>query len=339
MKIKLFLAALLFGLFTVVEAANTLSFSISKVGANLAVDIFFDNTDEVGAITFDYLIPSGMNLVNCAAFDRTKQADGYNDVGEPVKVPSWNFTKSVENGVVKVAATPAETSYKLQEGNGKICRILLSTSEEYIGNGSEMVLNSVAFGNNGNIIETSFPAGKIGNGGYSTFSAQQVHVKFDASKVKAYYGEVADDVLNLVAADGNVVYQNNGVILKGTEGTSIIATSVPASEATAPTKNDLKDAPRGATVEANSAYVLATVGEVTCFYQYTGTTIPAGKAYLPASLVSSGAPIRIEEETSGIETIEATTEQATVSYDLFGRANKSVKGAVAIENGKKVIRF
>ena len=93
----------------------------------------------------------------------------------------------------------------------------------------------------------------------------------------------------------------------------------------------------GVKVEANSVYALSG-GE---FKLYTGTELPAGKAYLLASDVPGNAPTLSFDfggDVTGISTID-NGQQTTDNrwYDLSGRRVENPTKGMYIHNGKKVI--
>lgn len=130
---------------------------------------------------------------------------------------------------------------------------------------------------------------------------------------------------------------NSGVILEGTGGATY---SIPVkSTATFVGTNKLQAAVTATEVAADAAYILKS-GEF-CLVT-AASTVPAGKAYLLASDVPSGAKAMrfvFDGDEDGIEAIENGQKAMDNDeiYNLAGqRVNKAQKG-VFIVNGKKVV--
>ncbi len=129
-----------------------------------------------------------------------------------------------------------------------------------------------------------------------------------------------------------------GLVLEGTPGATVtipVATTTPE----APEKNFLKACVNGGTVTASSVYAMSG-GQ---FKLYTGTELPAGKAYLLKSDVDaaggSGAPLSFDfGGTTGISTVD-NGQQTTDNrwYDLSGRRVENPTKGMYIHNGKKVV--
>lgn len=132
------------------------------------------------------------------------------------------------------------------------------------------------------------------------------------------------------------VAAGKGIFLKGTAGATVNLNVLPAGGNTL-TSNKLVGITSATAVEADTYYGLS--GNV--FKKVNAGTVPAGKALLPASEVSSAREYTFvfegDETTSITENLELRTENAV--YDLQGRkVTKPVKGGLYIVNGKKVIK-
>ncbi len=126
---------------------------------------------------------------------------------------------------------------------------------------------------------------------------------------------------------------NTGLVLKKTSGTTFYVPIV-ASAASVGT-NYLEASVTATTVSANSTYVLSD-GK---FSTYTGTEIPAGKAYM--NIPAGGArnlSFSFGGETTGVNDVRSKMEdvRGTV-YDLQGRRVAQPTKGLYIVNGKKVI--
>lgn len=126
-----------------------------------------------------------------------------------------------------------------------------------------------------------------------------------------------------------------GLVLKGTAG-STYSVPVKASAAAVGT-NKLNAAVTETAVGANSTYVVSD-GQ---FKKFTGTVIPAGKAYLLATDVPAGARelnLDIEGLSTGIFQVEdVKVKKDNVYYDLSGRRVLYPTKGLYVVNGKKII--
>ena len=135
------------------------------------------------------------------------------------------------------------------------------------------------------------------------------------------------------------VAAGTGVFLKGTTGATVNLNVLPAGGNTL-TSNKLVGITSATAVAADTYYGLSG----NKFVPVNAGTVPAGKALLPASEVSSAREYTFVfegDETTGVKTIDngqLTIDNGTV-YDLQGRkVTKPVKGGLYIVNGKKVIK-
>ena len=130
-----------------------------------------------------------------------------------------------------------------------------------------------------------------------------------------------------------------GLVLQGEKGATV---SIPVVLTADPltTANYLHACVNGGTVASESVYALSG-GQ---FKLYTGTELPAGKAYLLKTDVDaaggSGAPLSFDfgGDVTGISTID-NGQQTTDNrwYDLSGRRVENPTKGMYIHNGKKVI--
>lgn len=191
----------------------------------------------------------------------------------------------------------------------------------------------------------------IGTNGWATFSAPvAVTVPSD---VQAFFvnNEPSDGKVILSEVNG-VVPANQGIIVKGTDGSTVnISTEVGGTEA------DLSGNKLVANVEAKSIsgtagdgiYAFATNKNVTPYVTgfmklLTTITLPGHKCYLVSAGSSSSArfmPIVTEDDFTGIEGVENPSDsQAAQVYDLQGRKVYGVeKGRMYIQNGKTFIAY
>ena len=175
----------------------------------------------------------------------------------------------------------------------------------------------------------------IASSGLSTLASAKALDFSAVDGLKAYVvSSVTKDAVSL--KEVTEIPANTGVILEGTAGTKY---SVPVADGTpaAPAVNKLAAAVAATAVEANAAYILKD-GEF--HLVTTASTVPAGKAYLPATEVPAGArslSIVAADETTGIEALESAENAVMSVYNLQGQRVQRLQKGLNIVNGKKVI--
>ena len=183
---------------------------------------------------------------------------------------------------------------------------------------------------------------KIAASGYTTFAsasaldfANAVEEGTTNKTLTAFVvSSVTKESVTLTAVESAPA--STGVVLKGTTSTTytIPVSASPASVGT----NKLTASVSGATVEANSVYVVS--GGKFCLY--TGTSIPAGKAYLAKSEVPADASelnLDFNGETTGISTVDNSKKNFLNGdfYNLSGQRVAQPTKGLYIVNGRKVI--
>jgi hypothetical protein len=140
-----------------------------------------------------------------------------------------------------------------------------------------------------------------------------------------------------------VVPANTPVVLKGEPSTTYVIKTT-ATAATSPKENLLRgSATKDLELEANTAYILAG-GK---FHKNNAGTQPAGKAYLPADVVTSASAPQLtivfddNGNTTAIRDVRGKMDdvRSLVWYDLSGRKLNGMpsKKGLYIINGKKVV--
>lgn len=181
------------------------------------------------------------------------------------------------------------------------------------------------------VVNVTFPAGKT----YVSYASDNA---FDFSEVTGLEAYTVSALTSSSATLTKVTEApaSTGLILKGTAGETY---NIPVkASASAVGTNYLKAAVTATTVEANSTYVLSS-GQ---FMLFTGTEIPAGKAYMLKNDVPTGArgdiEIIIDGMSTGINMVEdVRSKMDGVFYDLSGRRVLYPTKGLYIVNGKKVI--
>ena len=180
----------------------------------------------------------------------------------------------------------------------------------------------------------------LNGNGYATFATTTAldfldfeNASFSAWQITAANSSTGEITFSQIKEH---VAAGKGIFLKGTAGATVNLNVLPAGGNTL-TSNKLVGITSATAVEADTYYGLS--GNV--FKKVNAGTVPAGKALLPASEVSSAREYTFvfegDETTSITENLELRTENAV--YDLQGRkVTKPVKGGLYIVNGKKVIK-
>ena len=126
------------------------------------------------------------------------------------------------------------------------------------------------------------------------------------------------------------------VMLKGASATA--TATIGSNYVATPLTSTLTGTYLALAVTAETDYFLGVSEGEVGFYKWTGTTLKANRAYLPASAVSSevkGLKLNLGD-ADAIQGVEAEQEQGAI-YNLAGqRVSKAVKG-IYIINGRKVV--
>ncbi len=170
--------------------------------------------------------------------------------------------------------------------------------------------------------------------GYTTLCAN-VPLDFTNATSKAYKATVEGNTVKMTKV--TKVPAGEGIVIKG-EAENIPVLSGDADDMS---DNELVGVLVATTVEANTVSVLSTVNDVEGFYKFSGTTIPAGKAYLPV-VASDGARMSIafdeESGTTGVEEFKNSgTEELKSYYNLAGQRVAQPTKGLYIVNGKMVL--
>ena len=164
---------------------------------------------------------------------------------------------------------------------------------------------------------------------------------------KLYTGEIAGNQLNMTAQDG-VVPAKTGYVLCNTSAAGSTTLTISSETGSISGTNDLQGTLTGITFGESvlrSSYLVLGLGNTSQtigFYTPSGNLAAIGKnkAYLDASSVevqANAIALNFEDVTTGISLTEINGENAPV-YDLSGRrVQRTMKGGLYIQNGKKYI--
>lgn len=164
--------------------------------------------------------------------------------------------------------------------------------------------------------------------GYASFCSDQALDFTDVEDLEAYViSEVTESSATLTQV--KKVPAGTGLILKGTAGE---AYTVDILDGDADTfTNKLEAATTATTVDANSVYVV----NEGALHPFSGTEIPAGKAYLPMTSGARVLPLVFGEAT-GINAVQVN-EGDNAIYDLSGRRVEKPSKGIFVVNGQKIV--
>lgn len=179
--------------------------------------------------------------------------------------------------------------------------------------------------------------------GYTTFYAP-VGMKYTGSEdVTVYTGSIStvndEKYLTLSEVTSKVIPAGQAVLLKGTAGSTIYLTV--DSSVSGPTTGDLTGQENTiATPTTSNIYTLQQPSGAPelGFYYYTGSTLKGFKAYISLSNSESVHGFIFDEGgTTGINTVETSTNENGTIYDLQGRRVSNATRGLYIMGGKKVL--
>ena len=177
----------------------------------------------------------------------------------------------------------------------------------------------------------------VGTAGYATFcTTATCKVPSGLTAYTAAYNATSGKVDLTEVADG-IIPANNGVILKGEAKENTMETAT--SEVKSLDGNKLKGVTADYTL-TDKDYILVNDGGVVKFGKATvGTTLAAGKVYLPIENPNAAKIISMDfDGTTGINAVETASDKDDAYYTLSGvKTLKPTKGMLYIHNGKKYI--
>ena len=177
-----------------------------------------------------------------------------------------------------------------------------------------------------------------GEGNYwATFYSDASYTADENATV--YTAQVSDDKTEVILAEvaDKTIPADNAVVLKSSVETVTMTCADGVSGTLA--DNDLQGSATEISTPENT-YMLVKGSRGVGFYHWTGETIPAGRGYLtlndaaatPSFLSISPGYVTV------IETVERTTEESGIIYDLTGRRlSASPRQGIYVRNGKKFI--
>ena len=194
-------------------------------------------------------------------------------------------------------------------------------------------------------VTMNLAAAEVEGAHWTTFYNNYGNFQADAN-TEVYKGAVSESKLVLKEISDKIVTKEQAVILKSTS-TPIVMTLTETASSDGYTDNEL----HGVSERTLASEVKTTYGAITLtlyvmgnttkngfgFHRYTGENMPANKAFLALSSVSS-APLRmVFDDDTSIEAISQDAAEPEGIYDLQGRKVNQPSRGLYIVNGKKVM--
>lgn len=329
---RISLGALLALVSTSVFAADyTASLSVKDVsatpGGTGTIDIVLANTDpEVTIVQFSLVVPEGVTpSVKNGEIEKFRNIDAGS--GKIQDDGSYKYLFDTED---------EETFVDVDAEGSVILSIPVKFSDGFAG-GEGKLTNIVIAGVKGHkdpslVVSFNFTVGaeteKITlSNDYNTYVPAKALDFTGVEGITAYY-VTAVTATEATITETTTVAAGEGIILKGTAGEEY-EVPVATAEVAASTTNLLAT---GTVSEGD--YILYDGQFVLC----TGGTLPEGKAYLPASAITSGAKIITLAfgESTGISEAKAAKADGAI-YSISGVRVAQPQKGVYIMNGRKVI--
>lgn len=175
---------------------------------------------------------------------------------------------------------------------------------------------------------------KLNGSGYATYCSEYPLDFSSASGYSAWQITALSSTTITFSQITGAIKGGQGILLKGTPNSFITLTSADGS--TVLEDNKLKGTMAPTAVTAGEVYGLS--GNTFVKSSVDGT-IPAGKAYIPASEISSSVKslnFIFEDETTGISEMKTVILDDDAWYDLQGRRVAQPTKGIYIHNGKKI---
>ena len=300
-------------------------------GGSGTLDIYWTTTnDKIGILDFQIVVPTGLKLSTTAS--AIKGCEGVQTItpGDWGSYYSYTLESSGVGAYItgtdgKLISIPFTYDDTFVGGDAVIREIAVSsdwTGEPAEGDHADEYYDDVNFTFEFGVATETVTLTKE----YNTYVPAK-DLDFTGLDIKAYYvTEVTSTEATLTEA--TTVAAGEGIIISGTPGDYDVPV---AAEAVTPNSDNLL-ATSGI---AEGDYILYDGVFVPC----SGGTLPDGKAFLPASAITSGAKVIslvFGGESTGINEVQKSEFDGAI-YNLSGmRVSKTQKG-VYIMNGRKVI--
>lgn len=290
---------------------------------------------------------------SATGLDATAQSVGLRNVAQIVPTASTGKVKIAFEG--KFAQTVAQSNqatlgdtnveYKVGRGQFFPYYITLGTGTgryEYLHeNGSHSVVGweTSAGATNWQVApaqDIQMTANAVGDKFYATLHAP---FALQLTGATAYTAKVnlAKNALELTAVEGNTVPANTGVVVVADAATYSVTPVLSVAKAL---DTDLVGVNAATAWDSNNLSLGRNNG-VAGFYKWSGTTLAANKAYLPASKLSESGARGLAFDfggTTAIQGVETQNGKAGKVYNLQGQQVGDNYRGIVIVNGKKVIK-
>ena len=291
-------------------------------------------------------IEEGVSTLADDAFNRKVESNVYGSV-TTVSLPStlttignnaFAYCSALPSVVIPASVTSIGTTAFDQCGN---LNYVTLNSNPTIG---EYAFNQIK---DGATVTMNLAAAEVGGAHWTTFYNNGYNFQADEN-TEVYKGAVSGSELVLTAISDKIVNSGNAVILKSTDNPVM---TLKADNSTGDySDNELKGLSERTlasdvktTYGTSTIYVMGNKSNKFGFHKYTGTYMPANKAFLALGSGSS-APLRMviddDEETTGVASMaDGIDDMSDEWYTLDGRKlnGKPTTKGLYIVNGKKVM--
>ncbi len=267
----------------------------------------------------------------------------------------WELAYTSTSGVLTISGTGAMADYSNYNEQpwynyaGDIISVVINEGVTSIGDNAFVNcanLTSVTLNSNPVIGDDAFPDGatvtmnltaNAAEGAkWMTFYNDRYNFQADAS-TQVFKAELSGTTITLHEVTDKIVNANTGVVLKTTGDDNPVMTLTTSASSNTDT-NSLKGVTDVEGVTSDGTYYVLNYKEATGvgFYKLTnGKKLGLGKAYLQTA--SSSNFFGMDEETTGLKSIDNGQWIMDNYYDLSGRKVANPKKGLYIVNGKKVI--
>ena len=316
-----------------------------KTNNRAAVDITIENgtatvASNAGVSEFVIYGPDANN--HYTIYDTTADKEGYLYAAAP------------SNNNMKLQSTNnINGKWKIEFGNEGVASVVADESSNrnvMRYNGSSKIFSCYAENNNqadvylfekdnDTAVETTATV-TFNSEGYATFASKNALDFLDAENANYSAWQITNVSATAITFDqiNTTVKAGTGILLKGEAGTTATLNILPLGGSDLANSNKLVGITTETDIALDEYYGLK--GKE--FVRLTAGTVPAGKAILPAALISSNAPmlsfIFNDGETTKINlNVNDNLDQNAPRYNMAGqRVSNSYKGIVIV-NGKKVV--
>lgn len=202
--------------------------------------------------------------------------------------------------------------------------------------GNPYISNDIFVNNPTTVATLSLTANQVGEDYWMTFYNKNYHFKA-ADNTTVYKATLNGQSLTLTKVEDNIVTENTAVILKSTTPTPEM--TLWASASSDEQSNDLVGVTYNhITPVPDNCYTLANGSSGVGFYQYSGTELNVGKAYV-IYVPSSPSRNFIGFDETGVTAIKspAAEQQDGTLYDLMGRKVQKPVHGIYMKNGHKIV--